>query len=161
MDDDGLPAGSGDLHLAGEDGFLDVAWGVVVEVVEANFTTGQDFGLLKQGIEFGVRGVVGEAGFVGVNAGGGPDLRGAGAAGGCTADFEGAVHFGWAVADADGEDGAHAGREGAFEEGFAVLVVTGAVEMGVGVNHRVQRQGQRYTSRRWPTRRTRTTSLLS
>ena len=66
----------GDFHLAAEDRLLDVARGVVVEVVEADLAAGEDFGLLQQRVEFRVSGVVGKTGFVRMDAGAGPDSSG-------------------------------------------------------------------------------------
>ena len=50
-------------------------------------------------------------------------------------EVERLVHGVRSIADADGENGSHAGVPGAGEQRVAVLVVARAVEMGVGVDH--------------------------
>ena len=75
MDDDGELGGAGDFHLADEDIFLDVARGVVVVIVEADFSAGDDFGGAGELFELGEVGVGGFGGFVGMDAGGGVNER--------------------------------------------------------------------------------------
>ena len=48
MDDDGELRSVGQFHLRAEDRGLDVAGGMVVKVVEANFTPGDDLGVLGE-----------------------------------------------------------------------------------------------------------------
>ena len=52
MDDDGEFGGVGEFHLLAEDGVLDVAGGVVVEIVEADFAPGDYFGMFREAGEF-------------------------------------------------------------------------------------------------------------
>lgn len=83
----------------------------------------------------------------GVDAGAGVDLREFRSGSG-DGDFEGAVHLVWAVADADGEDGADAGG---VRTGEDLRKVFGGVhiEMGVRVDevHGSKVQGTRFAVR--------------
>src|SRR5579875_2449403 len=108
---------------------------MIVEVIQPDFTAGENFGLLEQVVQFGVCGFVGQTRFVGVDARRCPDSRDPRPAGVPSAEFEGLMHGVRALADADGKNLAHARGPGAVQQGITVLVVARAVEMGVGVDH--------------------------
>jgi hypothetical protein len=134
VDEDGKPGGGGDFHLGGKGLALFLARGVVVVVVEADFADGDDVGVVAEGFEFFEGVGSGEAGFVGMDSGGGIDAGDVGAAGVVVGEFGGAVHGVGAVADADGEDGFDSGGVGTLEHRLAVAVVAVAVEVSVGVD---------------------------
>ncbi len=71
---------------------------------------------------------------VGIDAGAGVEAGHSGLAIELAADVEGLMHLGGLFADADGEDCADAGVEGAREHGLAVIGVALAVEVGVGID---------------------------
>ena len=48
VDDDGQLGGVGELHLVTKDALLDVAGGVIVEIIEADFAEGDHFGMLRE-----------------------------------------------------------------------------------------------------------------
>ncbi len=128
MDDDGEFGGVGELHLLAEDAFLDVARGVIVEIVEADFAPGDDFGMLgKFGESFEMR--RGDfLGLMGMDADRGVDpIVGFGVG-------QGGIEFFRAGTRADGEDGGDTGGAGAIEHGVAVVRELREVDVGVGVD---------------------------
>ena len=48
MDDDGQLGRVREFHLLAKDALLNVARGVIVEIIEANFAPGNDFGMLRE-----------------------------------------------------------------------------------------------------------------
>src|SRR6185312_7340718 len=101
MNNDRLTAGGGDFHLARKDGLLHLSRRVVIKIVEADLSAGQDLRLPQQTVELGESSVVSEPCFVGMDAGRGPDLRHSGAAREFAADLKRAMHRLRSVADAD------------------------------------------------------------
>ena len=133
--DDGFAGGGGELQLGEEGTFLHVWVGVLdVVVVEADLADGDRERVGEETGEFfeGLGGGMG--GLVGVDAGGGEQagLAGVGEQGAGARELEGTLHGVGPVADADGEDGGHAGGLRAGED-VGTLGVVVEVEMGVGV----------------------------
>ncbi len=130
VDGDGLARAGGDVHLGDEGGLLNLGVGVVeVVVIEADLANGDAAGVAGEGCELGEGVGGGLVRLLRVNAGGREELQGGSGVG--VREFEGAVHRGGAVADADGEQGPEAGVAGAVEDGGQVGVV---VEVAVGVD---------------------------
>jgi hypothetical protein len=109
---------------------------MVVEVVEADLAAGEDFGLREEVVEFGIGGLMGKAGFMGMDAGAGPDSGDLRSSRVFAADIEGAMHGVGTLSNADREDLVNAGGVGALKQGGSVFVVARAVEVGVGIDHR-------------------------
>ena len=134
VDDDRQLRSFCQLHLLQENRFLRFTGRVVVKIVEADFSPGNDLGMARPFEHLGIGGFVGEAGFVGMNADGGPDAGIVRIAIVFFHELNGAVGGRGAVAVADGEIGFDAGLFGAREDGFAIAVVALAFEMGVRVD---------------------------
>src|SRR6266567_8981613 len=128
VDDDWEMGGEGECHLPDKHVLLNVARGVAVVVVEADFSPGDYFGSAGKGFELAEVGVGGEFRFVRMDADGGVDEIILGG------EFDGAVEGAGAISGADGEDGSDAGLTGTGEDFVAVGVEAGAVEVGVGVD---------------------------
>ena len=117
-----------EFHLPAEDALLDVARGVIVEVVQADFAPGDYFGVLGElGESFEMR--RGDLpGFVRMDAHRGVDpivrfrvgQRG--------------IEFFRAGTGADGEDCRDTGGTGALEHGLAVVRELREVDVGVGID---------------------------
>src|SRR5579883_1412936 len=133
VDDDGSSAHGGNFHLLKENFFLCVAWRMIVEIIKTDFATGDDFWLLQQSIKPGKSGRIRKLGLMRVDPSRRKNARGIRASSVGPADFKRTMHRIWPVAYANGEDRAHSRSPGARKHGIAVLVVTWAVEMGVGV----------------------------
>jgi len=128
VDDDGQAAAAGDGELVAKDGLLNVARGVVVVIVEADFTPGDDANVSGVGFGFLEMALGDEFGFVGMDTDGGVDP------GVLLGERDGRVEMVGAGSTADGEDGGDAGFAGAGEDGIAVRLEVGEIEMGVGVD---------------------------
>ena len=108
---------------------------MIVEIVEANFAPGDDFGVLREAGEF-VEVLLGDFfGFVRMDADGGLDpivLLGVG---------DGGVEFFRARAGADGQKSRDACVASALQHGFAVVRELREVDVGVGIDqlHKEQR----------------------
>ena len=126
VDDDGEIRGLSEFHLLAEDCFLDVAGGMVVEIVEADFAPGDYFGMFGEdgkGFEMGGSDflcVMGMDAYSGVDP-----VVGFG-----VGDGGGELFRAWA----DGEDRGDACGLGALEHGFTVFGELGAVDVGVGID---------------------------
>ena len=126
----GRRAARGQIELLDEDALLDVARGVVVVIVEADFAPGEELGACGETLELVVVGLGGKLGFMRVDAGGHVDPIVSGGEGD------------WGVQGvdvaADGQDGRDAHLAGTLEHFGAVGVECSVVQVGVRVN-----QGQR------------------
>jgi len=106
-------------------------------VVEADFTAGDDFRFGQERVEFGESRVVGLVRVVRIDAGAGVESRHGWLAVVFAADVECLMHFGWALADADGQDCRDAGGMGALKDRRQVGGVPVAIEVGVGIDEQL------------------------
>ena len=128
VNDDGELGGVGEFHLLAEDTFLEVARGMVVEIIETDFAPGDDFGMLREAGKCVQMGQGDLPSFVGMDADRGVNpIPGFGVG-------ESGVQFVWARAGTDGEQRCYTRGLGASEHGVAVSVELGEIDVSVGVN---------------------------
>ena len=119
-----------------EDALLNVARRVVVKVIQADLAPGDDPGMAGPLFQTRVGGVVGEVGFVRMDADAGPDFRILRACRcTCSASLNAAIGGVGSVAVSDGEIGFDPARLRARQHLVAIGVVALAFEMGVGVDN--------------------------
>lgn len=136
VDEDWFPGLCGDVKLGEEGLLLDIGCGVIdVVVVQADLADGDTarIGCERAHAGESVRG--GVCRFLGVDADAGEDGGKFGRAG-RRGDFKGAVHFGWTVADADGEDGADF-CFGSADEDMSEILIGVHIEMSMGINEHI------------------------
>src|ERR1051326_4557779 len=128
VDDDRELRSARRFHLTDEDLLLAVARGMVVEIVQANFSPSDDLFVSGKLFQFGEGCVVREFGLVGVDANGSVHKRI------LLSEANSAVEDGRAVAIADGDDRFNSGLASALDNLLAVGLELLAIEMCVRVD---------------------------
>ena len=139
MDEDRLARGRGYLHLSDEGGAAGWGCGVVdVVVVEADLADGNHPLVCCQPRQLGQRVGVGPVRLLGMDSGAGEDCGRGWLACELLGDLQRALHLAGPLADADGEDGAHAGGFGAGKHQGQAAGEHVEVRVRVGQVHGIQ-----------------------